>query len=131
MRYRLLLLSTALLTGCAYFGAQSRMQQFDDYARAYTKAVLWSNFEMAYSATQSTGKAPQADASAFQNIKVTSYDLASQKVAPDSMTVNRVAQVRYVHTSRMVEQTLTVEEAWVYSDEEKRWVLQKGFPQFR
>ena len=107
------------------------MQQFDDFARAYAKAVTWSNFEMAYSATQSAGKAPQAGAAAFQNIKVTSYDLASQKVAPDSMTVKRVVQIRYVHTSRMVEHSLTVEEEWTYSDEEKRWVLQSGFPQFR
>ena len=61
-RSRLLLLSTVLLSGCAYFGAQARMQQFDDFARAYAKAVTWSNFEMAYSATQSAGKAPQAGA---------------------------------------------------------------------
>jgi len=131
MRYRLLLLSTILLTGCAYFGAQSRMQQFDDFVRAYAKAVTWSNFETAYAATQSAGRLPQADATAFQNIKVTSYDLASQKAAPDGMTVKRVVQIRYVHTSRMVEQNLTVEEAWAYSDEEKRWVLQSGFPQFK
>ena len=130
-RSRLLLLSTVLLSGCAYFGAQARMQQFDDFARAYAKAVTWSNFEMAYSATQSAGKAPQADVVAFQNIKVTSYDLASQKAAPDGMTVKRVAQIRYVHTSRMVEHSLTVEEEWTYSNEEKRWVLQSGFPQFR
>lgn len=131
MPYRLLLLSAILLTGCTYFGAQSRMQQFDDFARAYAKAVMWSNFEMAYSATQSAGKLPQADAAAFQNIKVTSYDLASQKAAPDGMTVKRVVQIRYVRTSRMVEQNLTVEETWAYSDEEKRWVLQSGFPQFK
>lgn len=131
MHYRLLLLIPFLLTGCAYFGAQSRLQQLDDLTRAYAKAVTWSNFEMAHSATPSAGKVPPADAAVFQNIKVTSYDLASQVAAPDGMTVRRVAQIRYVHTSRMVEQSLTVEELWVYSDGEKRWVLQNGFPQFR
>jgi hypothetical protein len=131
MRYRLLLLIPLLLTGCAYFSAQSRMQQFDDLARAYAKAMAWSNFETAYSATQSAAKAPPADAAVFQNIKVTSYDLAAQKVAPDSRTVRRVVQIRYVHTSHMVERSLTVEEEWKYSDESKRWVLESGFPQFR
>ncbi len=131
MRTRLLLLLTLLLTGCAYFGAQSRLQQFDDLTRAYAKAMMWSNFEMAYSATPTTVKVPPADAALFQHIKVTSYEPASQQVAPDSMTVKRVVQIRYVHTSRMVEHSLTVEEAWVYSEEEKRWVLQSGFPQFR
>jgi len=130
MRYRLLLLGIALLTGCAYVGAQSRMQQFDDFARAYAKALMWSNFEMAYSATPSTGKASPAEVAVFKNIKVTTYDLASQKAAPDGMSVRRVVQIRYVHTSRMVEHSLTVEEAWAYSGEEKRWVLQSGFPQF-
>ena len=93
--------------------------------------MAWSNFEMAYSATQSAVKAPPADATAFQNIKITSYDLASQKAAPDSMTVKRVVQIRYVHTSRMVEHSLTVEEEWTYSDADKRWVLQSGFPLFK
>lgn len=131
MRYRLLLLGTILLPGCAYFGAQARMQQFDDFARAYAKAVMWSNFEMAHAATGSAGKVPQAQARALEGIKVTSYDLASQTAAPDGMTVKRVAKIRYVHTSHMVEHDLTVEEAWAYSGEEKRWVLESGFPQFK
>ena len=131
MHTRLLLPLMLLLTGCAYFGAQSRMQQFDDLTRAYAKAVMWSNFEMAYSATQTAVKVPPADAAVFQNIKVTAYDLASQKAAADGMTVKRVVQIRYVHTSHMVEHSLTVEETWAYSEEEKRWVLQSGFPRFQ
>ena len=46
-------------------------------------------------------------------------------------SIKRVARIRYVHTSRMAERSLTMEEEWKYSDEAKRWFLQSGFPQFR
>lgn len=131
MRRRLFLVSTVLLSGCAYFGTQSRMQQFDNYARAYAKAMMWSNFETAYSATQAPGRISEAEATTFQNIKVTAYDLTSQSAASDGMSVTRTARIRYIHTSRMVEQSLTVEEKWAYTEAEKRWVLQSGFPRFQ
>jgi hypothetical protein len=52
-------------------------------------------------------------------------------VEQDGKSVKRVARIRYVHTSRMVERSLTMEEEWQYSDEAGRWFLHSGFPQFK
>lgn len=131
MRHRSLVLFVVLLSGCAYIETNSRMQQFDDLQRGYARAMTWSNLDAAYSATRAAEKRAQADGTAFQDIKITSYEVASQKVEESGKTIRRIAQIRYVHTERMIERKLTVEEEWKYSEDSKRWILESGFPQFR
>ena len=131
MRYGLFVLCTVLLSGCAYLETNSRMQQFDDLQRGYARAMTWSNLDAAYSATRAAEKRVQADGTAFQDIKITSYEVASQKVEESGKTIRRIAQIRYVHTERMIERKLTLEEVWKYSEDDKRWILESGFPQFR
>ena len=131
MRHRSLVLFAVLLSGCAYIETNSRMQQFDDLQRSYARAMTWSNLDAAYSATRAAEKMAQADGAAFQDIKITSYEVASQKVEESGKTIRRIAQIRYVHTERMIERKLTVEEEWKYSEDSKRWILESGFPQFR
>lgn len=131
MRHRSLVLFAVLLSGCAYIETNSRMQQFDDLLRGYARAMTWSNLDAAYSATRAAEKRAQADGTAFQDIKITSYEVASQKVEESGKTIRRIAQIRYVHTERMIERKLTVEEEWKYSEDSKRWILESGFPQFR
>lgn len=131
MRHRSLVLFAVLLSGCAYIETNSRMQQFDDLQRSYARAMTWSNLDAAYSATRAAEKRAQADGTAFQDIKITSYEVASQKVEESGKTIRRIAQIRYVHTERMIERKLTVEEEWKYSEDSKRWILESGFPQFR
>jgi hypothetical protein len=44
--------------------------------------------------------------------------------------VVRQVQIRYIHTSRMSERILNLQEVWTYSDEDGRWYLQSGWPTF-
>lgn len=120
-----------LLSSCAYFETNSRLQQLDDLQRGYARAITWSNLLSAYSATRTALTSPAPDASMWQNIKVTAYEPATQKAENEGQTFRRVVQIRYVHTTQMVEHKLTVEEEWKYSEDKKRWVLESGFPQFR
>jgi hypothetical protein len=131
MRHRLLLLCMVFLAGCVSLGARSRLEQFDSLTRGYAKALTWSNFDVAYSATKAAQEAPLPDAAALKDIKITSYEPAAPLVEPNGKTIKRVARIRYVHTSRMAERSLTTEEEWQYSDEAGRWFLQSGFPQFK
>jgi len=131
MRRRLLLLGMVVLAGCAALESKSRMEQLDSLTRGYAKALAWSDFEVAYTATKAAQQAPLPDAAALKDIKITSYEPAAPLVEQDGKTVKRVARIRYVHTSRMTERSLTTEEEWKYSDEAERWFLQSGFPQFR
>jgi len=131
MRRRLLLLGMVVLAGCAALESKSRMEQLDNLTRGYAKALAWSDFEVAYTATKAAQQAPLPDAAALKDIKITSYEPAAPLVEQDGKTVKRVARIRYVHISRMTERSLTTEEEWKYSDEAGRWFLQIGFPQFR
>jgi hypothetical protein len=131
MRHRILLLGMAVLAGCAAMESRSRMEQLDNLMRGYAKALEWSDFEVAYTATQAAQVAPLPDAAALKEIKITAYEPATPLVEQDGKTIRRVARIRYVHTSRMAERSLTTNEEWQYSDEAGRWYLQSGFPQFR
>lgn len=131
MRHRFLLLAMVVLAGCAGMASKSRMDQLDDLLRGYGKALAWSDFEVAYTATQAAQVAPLPNADALKDIKITAYEPASPLVEQDGKTIRRVARIRYVHTSRMAEHSLTTNEEWKYSDEAGRWFLQSGFPQFR
>ena len=107
------------------------MEQLDNLTRAYAKALTWSNFEVAYTATRAAQETPLPDAAALKDIKITSYEPAAPLVEQDGKIIKRVVRIRYVHTSRMAERSLTTDEEWRYSDEAGRWFLQSGFPQFR
>lgn len=121
-----------ILPGCSGLQAKNRMEQYDRVARSYEKALMWSEFEVAYSATKAARTSPRLpDASQYTDIKITSYDPASPQASKDSMTINRIARVRYVHLSRMAELSLVTEEEWKYSDEDGRWYLMSGFPKFK
>lgn len=131
MYHRLPVLFVVLLSGCAYLETNSRLQQLDDLQRGYARAITWSDLVSAYSATRAAQHSLRPEASAWQDIKVTAYEPASQKAGDDGKTIRRVVQIRYVHTTQMVEHKLTVEEEWKYSEDVKRWVLESGFPQFK
>ena len=127
MRYYLLVPLVVLLNGCAYIEANSRMQRLDELLWGYARAMTWSDLATAASATRPA----LTNADAFQDIKITAYEPASLKLEDKGKTARRLVQIRYVHTTRMVEHKLTVEEQWKYSDDSKLWVLESGFPQFR
>ena len=131
MRHRFLLLGMVLLAGCATLESKSRMEQLDNLTRRYAKALEWSDFAVAYTATKAAQEAPLPDATALKDIKITAYEPVAPLVEKDGKTIKRVARIRYVHTSRMAERSLTTEEEWKYSDEAGRWFLYSGFPQFK
>lgn len=131
MRPRSLVLFALLLSSCAYLETNSRLQQLEDLQRGYARAITWSDLLSAYSATREARTSPSKETNEWQDIKVTAYEPAGQKAENDGKTIRRLVQIRYVHTTRMVERKLTVEEEWKYSDDDKRWILESGFPQFR
>lgn len=131
MRRWMLAISVTLLSGCSSLGAEYRMSQLDDLTWAYTRAVEWSDFVTAHSATKNAPGASPLDSSAYKDIKVTSYDLISTRSTDDGKSIQRIVRINYVRLSDMAERNLNVEEEWIYSDAEKRWYLRSGFPVFK
>lgn len=131
MRRWMLAISIMVLAGCTSLGAEYRMSQFDDLTRAYGRAIQWSEFVAAYSVLKNTAGTPPPDASVYKDIKVTSYEPMSMRVAEDGKTIRRAVRIGYVHLVNMAERSLTADEEWAYSDTEKRWYLRSGFPAFK
>jgi hypothetical protein len=133
MRLRSLLLigMSLVLAGCTSLSANSRLEQYDRLTRSYEQAMTWSNFEVAYAATQAAQESALPDAARYADIKITSYEPASPQVSQDGKIIKRAARIHYVHTSRMTELSLVTQEEWRYSDESDRWFLYSGFPQFK
>ena len=120
------------LSGCAGLQEKNRMEQYDRITRSYEKALTWSEFEAAYSATRAAQTSQRLpDAANYTDIKITSYDPANPQVSKDGMTITRLARVRYVHLSRMAELSMVTEEEWKYAEETGRWHLENGFPKFK
>lgn len=131
MRFWLLVLAATVLTGCASFAAQHRMSKLDTLTRAYERAIEWSDFEAALAATTRSEGTSRPETSSFKYIKVTSYAPVSSRAADDGRSFKRVVRISYVHTSSMIERSVTTEEEWEYSDQSEQWFLRSGFPQFR
>lgn len=131
MRSFLIALLSTVLSACAYLETNSRLQQFDDLQRGYARAMTWSDLQAAYSATRAAENKVPINALSFQDIKITTYEPINQKVEDDGQTIRRTARIRFVFTSRMVEQQLLAQEEWRYSENHKRWILESGFPAFR
>src|SRR4030067_806303 len=92
MRHRLLLLFVVSLAGGAARESRSRMEQLDSLLRGYAKALTWSDFEVAYTATQAAQVAPLPDAALLKEIKITAYEPATPLVEQDGKSMRRAAQ---------------------------------------
>ncbi len=126
----MLLLVMTLPAGCS-IGDKARMEVFEATARSFGRAIRWSEFENAYGFVRAPKDAPVPDFERLKNIRVTNYDDVGVKMLPDGKTVEQVIRVQYVHVNRMSERSLTAVQRWTYDEENKRWFLVKGFPEFR
>jgi len=131
MRHRLLLLGLLVFSGCAALESKSRMEQLDTLTRRYGKALAWSDFGLAFTATKASQEISLPEAAFLKDIKITAYEPTDSLVEQDGKVIRRTVRIRFVHTSRMAEHSMTTDEVWKYSDEDGRWYLQSGFPKFR
>jgi len=122
------LLIAVLLAAC--ITANVRSDQFDATARAYERALRWSDFRTALAFLADTASA-LAEAERLQGVRVTSYEpIGVPKANADTSRVVQMVEIHYVNHSNMSERTLTDRQVWEYSDKEQRWKLASPFPAF-
>lgn len=131
MRLSFFLAILATLTGCASMEKDSRQNYFDIVTHAYERALEWSDYESAYSATKEAEGAPKADLDALKAFKITSYKAAVVRVSEDGGKVIRRANISYVRLARMSEHSIVMQEEWQYTKKGKLWHLVSGFPALR
>jgi hypothetical protein len=128
-RYAVVLLAL-LATGCAV-GAQVRLEKFDATARAYARAIRWSDFQTAYGIAKRPIDTPLPDFNRLKNVRVTSYDAVSTIPGADGTTMRQLVEIGYVYTDRMSARQLVDQQEWYYVEADGRWYLRSAFPEFR
>jgi hypothetical protein len=111
-------------------GEQSRLEQFEKTARAYDKAIRWSDFEAAYSLTRPDPARPP-DFTRLKGIQVTSYEAVGAVPSAGAKEVRQAVAIEYMRINDMRVRRIVDEQVWVYSGVEKRWQLTTGLPDLR
>jgi hypothetical protein len=128
---RWLAVAVALLIGaCASMGEQRRLEQFERTARAYDKAIRWSDFQAAYSLTRPDPTRPP-DFARLKGIQITSYEAVGALPSGGGMEVRQAVAIEYMRINDMRVRRIMDEQVWVYSEAEKRWQLTTGLPDFK
>lgn len=131
MRFWIVALLLATLTGCATWQEDARKNDFDKVTRAYAKTLEWSDFENLAGFIEVKEGVPPPAPTVYKDIKVTAYQPGRANGSADGKIVRRSAKISYLLLERMSERTLSLQEEWVYSEPLKRWFLQSGLPVFR
>ena len=107
-----------------------RSERFDVAARAYERAMRWSDFGKAFAFSANTENKP--DLEHLQHVRVTSYDLlGAASASADFSKMVQAVEIHYVDTRNMSERTLTDQQVWEYSEPDQRWKRTSPFPAFR
>jgi len=136
MRRRGLLLAIGVLCGlggCAAMQSTKRMNRLQDRTNAYRALLRWGQYEDAthYIVFRpGTGKPEKVDLEAMRPIRLASYNVIEQIVAPDETEATLKVVMTYYHEESNVLHTLRDTQYWWYSDEDERWFLGTDFPDF-
>ena len=121
----------AILVGaCASVGEQHRLEQFEKTARAYDRAIRWSDFQAAYSLAR-PDPARQPDFARLKGIQVTSYEPVGAARSAGGTQIRQVVAIEYMHINDMRVRRIVDEQIWVYHEADGRWRLTSGLPEFR
>jgi hypothetical protein len=121
-----------LFAGCVTIRDFKRLDRFNEIATDYKIAMRWSDFETvnSYRKEGRTEAAFEKVQQLEDDIQIISYDVLDISVSADHKEVRQVVEIHYYRRDRMIEKTLKTVEVWTYDEEQNRWLLTGGFPDF-
>lgn len=121
-----------LILGCAGIKTGERMTLFDDTARAYLRAIRWGDYQSADAFKKMQG--PDTEITDFENlrqIRVTAYTVLKTILSEDKSTIVRVVNFQYYRITDAMVKNLIDRQRWEYDEENNRWFLTSGLPDFK
>lgn len=115
-----------LMAACAH---DAGLLQRTGTLNAYRSAIRWNDFEQA-SAFQNGVTAPRRASDKLRDVRVTGYDVVSQREDRERQTMHQSVSIRYHHLGDRNEKTLVDEQDWHYDNARDKWVLDTGLPHF-
>ena len=121
-----------LAFGCAKYKELTRFKQFDDISVSYEHAIRWSDFDYASAfvpVSESEDQSPSPEI--IKLVRGTDYKVRQTAASKDENQVVRIVEVSYYRSDKMIVNTITERELWVWDDEKKQWNLKSGLPDFK
>jgi hypothetical protein len=121
-----------LLLGCAKYKELTRLKKFDDLSMSYEHAIRWSDFDYAAAFVrdpESEEKSP--DPEIVKLVRVTNYKVKRTAISPDEKQIAKIVEISYYRSDTMIVNTITEQELWEWDDENQRWDLKSGLPDFK
>ena len=107
-----------LAFGCAKYKELTRFKQFDDISVSYEHAIRWSDFDYASAfvpVSESEDQSPSPEI--IKLVRVTDYKVRQTAASKDENQVVRIVEVSYYRSDKMIVNTITERELWVWDDE--------------
>lgn len=126
-----------LFVGCATYAEMRQMDKFEDTSKAYKRAIVWSDFDAASTyiddkdIKSEDGKNEVLDLDKLKAFKVASYDLRKAIPSSDKTKVVQIVEITYFRLHTLVLKSLSDRQVWEWSEEDGRWYLKSGLPQFK
>ena len=121
-----------LIAGCANGPGLVSHTKFTRTARAYEKAIRWSEFETAVIFLKDTAKQKKPpDLDQLKFIKVIEYEVKETALLKDQSRILQVVEIQYYRDDAILVKTVTDRQIWEYDATLKNWYLLSGLPDFK
>lgn len=128
MRRLLLLLTLALLGGCATHTRETNLQTTLD---GYGAALRWGDFKSAlrYVDPEVLKADPPSSLqmARYAQVRVSLYDVKATE-ALDDTTVTQVVEIGLINRHTQHERRILDHQTWKYNPQTERWWLESGLP---
>lgn len=116
-----------LIAACAH---DLGLMKKEETLNAYRAAIRWSAFDRA-SVFQSEWAPRRQAPENLTGIRVTGYEVLSEREDKERLTVRQTVEIRYYRTEDLVEKTTIDQQAWRYDPVREHWLLDSALPRFK
>ena len=125
------LLLACVLTGCNDTGVKIRLSSLDDAVQNYANAMRWGRYEDAQTSHLTRdGQRPMIEDEDIADVRVTHFVIRQTDFNEDKTEAKVSGQYKYYLTSSGMVRTIPFEQDWWYKEEDKRWFVANGPPDF-
>lgn len=117
------------LSSCSF--TPTEYDSLDKTLKSYERAIRWRNYDFARAFHIKPADVSDYKRQSLQGIRVTSYRIIEQVIAPDYSKADIIVDIRYIQDSSATERVLTNRQKWIYDAQAERWQLETPFPDFK
>ena len=131
-RFTLIIMFTALLTGCSTVDTKKKSTTLHNATRAYENFIRWGDYESAISfINPEVMTEPLPDPESLKRYRVTSYEVMTNSMSSDQNEALQVVEIRYYNEDNMREVTIRDRQTWKYDEAATSWYLATSLPAFK